>query len=94
MPGVHKVELVGQEVVADYLGVTTSAISNWFARAELAPEGSHLKNLPVPTLIEFKPGKKPQKAWRRAQLPVWGKWHARHLADEGRYIPQRNRKAG
>jgi hypothetical protein len=84
MPGVHKVELIGQEVVAEYLEVTSQAISNWHAR--------ELPGMPVATLIEFKPGKPPRKVWRRAQLPVWGKWYDRHLQEQGDHIPRVNRR--
>lgn len=86
MPGVHKVDLIGQEVVAEELGVTSQAISNWYSR--------ELEGLPVPTLIQYKPGKKPLKVWRRAQLGVWRKWHTGHIIEQGQHIPQRNRKAG
>jgi hypothetical protein len=87
MPGIHKVELVGQEVVAAELGVTSQAISNWYAR--------ELDGMPVPVLIEFQPGKTPRKAWRRAQLGVWKKWHAKHIEEQGVHIPakQRNKPA-
>lgn len=84
MPNVHKVDLIGQEVIAEELGVTSQAISNWYAR--------ELAGLPTPTLIQYKPGKTPLKAWRRAQISVWKKWHAAHLAARGQNIPVRNRK--
>lgn len=80
MPNVHKILLVGQEVVAAELGVTSQAISNWYAR--------ELDGLPVPTLIEFQTGKTPRKAWRRAQIDVWKKWHDKHLAEQGDHIPR------
>jgi hypothetical protein len=83
MPGVHKVDLIGQEVVAEELGVTSQAISNWYAR--------ELEGLPVPTLIQYKKGKTPLKVWRRAQLSVWVKWHASHLAEQGQHIPRKQR---
>ena len=51
MPNTHAVELIGQEVVAEHLGVTSQAISNWYARG--------LEGMPKPTLIEYKPGKPP-----------------------------------
>ncbi len=86
MPGIHKVELVGQEVVAAELGVTSQAISNWYAR--------ELDGMPVPVLIEFQPGKTPRKAWRRAQLAVWKKWHEKHLAEQGDHIPRQRLMRG
>ena len=76
MPGIHKVELVGQEVVADHLGVGTSAISNWYAR--------NLHGMPVAIEVQFCPGKKPVRVWRRAQLAVWEKWYERHQANRGK----------
>lgn len=85
MPGVHKVELIGQEVVAAELGVTSQAISNWYAR--------ELRGMPVAIEVEYKPGKRPMRVWRRAQLGVWRKWHAKHIAEQGSHIPKRNRKA-
>lgn len=77
------VVLIGQEVVAEELGVTSQAISNWYAR--------ELEGLPVPTLIQYKPGKKPLKVWRKQDLPAWRKWHVLHLADQGQHIPAKNR---
>lgn len=92
MPGVHKVDLIGQEVVAEELGVTSQAISNWYKReARSMANGGPSWKMPVPTLVQFKPGKTPQKVWRREQLKVWAKWHAGHLADQGRHIPARNK---
>lgn len=85
MPGIHKVDLIGQEVVAEELGVTSQAISNWYAR--------ELEGLPTPTLIQYKIGKKPLKVWRRAQLGVWRKWHVVHLTEQAQHIPQKQRTA-
>lgn len=85
MPGVHSIKLVGQEVVSAYLGVTSQAISNWHAR--------ELPGMPVATLIEFTPGKTPRKVWRRAQLPVWGKWYIKHLQEQGDHIPPKQRRS-
>jgi hypothetical protein len=76
-------ELIGQEVVAAELGVTSQAISNWYAR--------ELEGLPEPTLVQFKPGKKPGKVWRRQQLSTWKKWHSRHIAEQGLHIPMKQR---
>lgn len=76
MPNVHKARLVSQEVVADYLGVTPQAMSNWYAR--------NLHGMPVATEVERLPGKPPQKVWREAQLPVWQKWYEAHTANRGR----------
>ena len=78
MPNTHAVELVGQEVVADTLGVTTQCVSMWYKReaADVAA-GKPAWGMPKPTLIEYKPGKPPAKVWRRQQLPVWEKWLAR-----------------
>ena len=81
MPGVHRVDLIGQEVVAWELGVTSQAISNWYAR--------DLPGLPVATLVQYNPGKPARKVWRRAQLGVWRKWHAVHLEQAGVFIPGR-----
>lgn len=93
MPGVHKVELIGQEVVAEDLGVTSQAISNWYAReAEDAAAGKPGWGMPVPVLIEFKLGKVPRKAWRQAQRSVWKKWHAKHIAEQGVHIPKKQRR--
>ena len=88
------VVLIGQKVVADELGVTSQAISNWYSRAGKSPPGSHLRNMPAPTLVRFRPGDTPQRTWKQSQLPAWRKWHARHLLEHGSHIPARNRKAG
>lgn len=77
-------ELIGQEVVAAELGVTSQAISNWYSR--------ELEGLPEPTLVQFKPGKKPGKVWRRQQLGPWRKWHAQHVAEQGIHIPRKQRE--
>ena len=69
MPGVHKVDLVSQDVVAAHLGVSTQAISNWYARG--------LEGMPVASLVQHKAGREPLKVWRRAQLEVWSKWFAK-----------------
>jgi hypothetical protein len=76
------VVLIGQEVVAEELGVTSQAISNWYKR--------ELEGLPAPVLIQYQPGKKPLKVWRMSQLGTWRKWHKTHLADQGQHIPARN----
>jgi hypothetical protein len=91
MPNTHKVELIGQEVVAYELGVTSQAISNWYARAEIAPDDSHLRKMPKAIEVEYRPGKKPSKVWRRSQLPVWVKWHAKHIQEQGQHIPAKQR---
>lgn len=92
MPGIHRVDLIGQEVVAEELGVTSQAISNWFARAEESPPDSHLRKLPVPTYIQYRKGKKPMKAWRQAQLKVWVKWHNLHLEQRYQNIPEKQKR--
>jgi hypothetical protein len=75
------VVLIGQEVVAEALGVTSQAISNWYAR--------ELEGLPEPTLIQYKPGKKPLKVWKRTQLGPWRKWHVNHVIEQAQHIPQK-----
>jgi len=77
------VVLIGQEVVADELGVTSQAISNWYSRG--------LEGLPEPVLIQYRPGKKPAKVWKKAQLSSWRKWHVVHLASQGQHIPRKQR---
>lgn len=72
MPHLHKVDLIAQEVVAAELGVTSSAVTNWYDR--------QLPGLPKPVLIEGLPGKPVRKAWRRHQLVTWRTWHLKHLA--------------
>ena len=89
MPGVHRIDLVGQEVIACDLGVTSQCISNWYKRQD---ESGVDWGMPKPTLIQFRPGKVPQKAWREAQRPLWKKWHAKHLEEQGDHIPARNRR--
>jgi hypothetical protein len=89
MPNVHKVDLVGQEVVALELGVTSQAISNWYKREATSGESW---GMPVPTLIQYRPGKTPLKCWRRAQLATWVKWHNAHLAEASLHIPAKLRK--
>ena len=53
---------------------------------------ARMEGLPVPTLVQYSPGKKPLKVWREAQRSLWRKWHAKHLAKSGQHIPPRNRK--
>lgn len=90
MPNTHKVDLIGQEVVAAHLGVTSQAISNWYKREAEAVENDGAPwRMPVPTLVQYRPGKKPTKVWRRAQLSVWKKWHDAHMAERGKNIPVR-----
>lgn len=94
MPGVHKVELVGQEVVAAHLGVTSQAISNWYKReAQDTALDKPAWGMPAPQLIEFSPGKKPQRCWRRAQLAVWAKWYEKRLAVNGKHVPPSRKRA-
>jgi hypothetical protein len=87
MPGNYvigkDVVLIGQEVVAEELGVTSQAISNWFS-----PE-RNLQGMPEPVLVQYKPGKKPLKVWRKSQLPAWRKWHTVHLVEQGQHIPKK-----
>lgn len=86
------VVLIGQEVVAAELHVTSQAISNWYKREALATAADGPGwGMPAPVLIQFTPGKKPQKVWKKAQLPAWVKWHAAHLAEHGQHIPARNK---
>jgi hypothetical protein len=87
-----KPELIGQEVIAHELGVTSQAVSNWYKRAITAPEDSHLKKMPPPTFVEYTPGKTPMKVWRRAQLPAWQKWYDKHLASSGKHVPIKQRR--
>ena len=93
MPNVHRQPLIGQEVVAHALDITSQAISNWYKReAEDMAVGKPSWKMPVPTLIEFTEGKPPRKAWRRAQIPVWQKWFAKHMLEQGDHVPLKQRK--
>jgi hypothetical protein len=88
VPGVHKVMLIGQEVIASHLGVTSQCISNWYKReTEDIQMDRPAWGMPVHIEVEYRPGKAPGKVWRKAQLTVWAKWYARHLAEQGDHIP-------
>lgn len=57
--------LVGGDVVASWLGISNSAVSNW--------HGLHLPIAPV--LIAHVSGK-PTPAWPESSRPVWESWWA------------------
>jgi hypothetical protein len=78
------VVLIGQEVVAEYLDVTSQAISNWYNRG--------LEGMPPYIPIHYTGEKTPAKVWRKAQLPAWGRWHEKHKAETGQHTTDRNRK--
>lgn len=67
MPRGKPDQLVGGDVVASWLGVSCSAVSNWHQR------GVHLPVEPV--LIHHASGK-PTLAWPESSRPVWEAWQA------------------
>ena len=79
------VVLIGQDFLADYLGVTSQAISNWYSR--------DLSGMPAAMYVHYRPGKTPTRIWRTAQLPAWDRWMDKHKAQSGHHTPVRSRKA-
>lgn len=73
------VVLIGQEVVAEYLGITSQAISNWHKRK--------LGGMPPYIPVHYTKGKAPAKVWKKSQLPAWGRWHENHKAETGQHTP-------
>lgn len=70
------IDLIGQDVVARFLGVTSQAISNWFRH--------ELYGLPNPLLVEHGPDAKAGKVWQRFQLAQWGIWYEERTRVEPR----------
>src|ERR1700685_1932418 len=86
MPGNNvigrNVVLIGQDYVADGLGVTSQAISMWYKReAEDVAGGLPAWGMPTPVPLLYAPGKKPSRVWRLGQMPAWRRFYAkRHPA--------------
>lgn len=83
------VVLISQEVVASELGVSSSAISNWYAREA---RGDESWGMPEPVLLQMRPGYRPHKIWRKSQLRLWHKWYQEYVRKNTKFTPLRNRK--
>ena len=79
-------DLVGQDYVAYELGVTSQAMSNWYQTGREKP------GMPEPILISLSPGKRPVKAWHRAQIADWKTWYRDHVEGTSKFVPERNKK--
>jgi hypothetical protein len=78
------VVLVGQDVIAAFLGVSNQCITGWYER--------NLPGLPKP--IEVHHCKHVSRLWREAQKPAWEKWHAAHMARNGGRVTSDHAKGG
>ena len=62
-------ELIGQDVVAEYLGVTNQCITGWYKRGHTG--------MP-PAIPVYHASGVTARVWRRSQLLAWGRWQVKH----------------